>query len=370
MTEKLYYEDGYLRECDAVVVSFCGGCAELDRTIFYPEGGGQPGDIGYIGECKVSATTKDDDGRILHHIEQGTLVPGQSYRIRIDWPHRYRFMQAHTAQHMISATLFNQKGIGTVAVHQGDLFITVETDRSDIEDDVLLDVEKAVNKAICSNLRVWHETVSHKSAEELGMRRTIKVEGDVMLVHIDTVDVIACGGVHIANTGEARIVLYEGKEAIRGHVRTIWRYADSAYDAIHANASLSRALSVMLSAESDDIGNQCMKVIDERNELRRQIRALEEKAAYSELCSNSDSLAFSSDLPLDSFIPYLEKIKDGTLIADGSRFIYIGDKDAFDRMRERLSSFSVKGGGRNRMFRGSYKGDMEAFSNAVRRFEG
>ena len=115
---------------------------------------------------------------------------GDFCTLSLDWPHRYFFMKEHTAQHLVSAILFSSFSIGTVAVHQGDESFTVETDRGEIDEDTLLRVEDAANEAIRKNLKVWQDETDHESAEKLHMRRSIKVAGRVMLVHIEGIDVV------------------------------------------------------------------------------------------------------------------------------------------------------------------------------------
>ena len=142
MTDLLYYKDPYLKETEATVVEIRNGMVVFDKTIFYPECGGQPGDRGSFGKWVISDTRKDKDGTPLHVIE-GELPPlGTTETLSLDWDHRYFYMKEHTAQHLLSSLLYHMYSIGTVAVHQGEEILTIETDRSDIDEDVLLSVEE------------------------------------------------------------------------------------------------------------------------------------------------------------------------------------------------------------------------------------
>lgn len=239
---------------------------QLDRTICYPEGGGQPGDRAILSEgdrsCRIIDTRKEipedsGDVRIVHIVEGPCpFVVGDHAHLTLDWPHRYEFMRQHTAQHMISGLLYTRFGIGTVSVHQGDEILTVETDRTDISIDTLRQVEALVNEAIRSRIPVTYEERSHREAESLGLRRGIKVEGDVRLVRIGNLDVIACGGLHVASTDEVVAVLFVGTEMIRGHVRTIWKTAERAVSEIHRNQDVVRSLVSVFSAQPQDLAEK------------------------------------------------------------------------------------------------------------------
>ena len=120
MTDLLYYKDPYLKETEATVVEIRNGMVVFDKTIFYPECGGQPGDRGSFGKWVISDTRKDKDGTPLHVIE-GELPPlGTTETLSLDWDHRYFYMKEHTAQHLLSSLLYHMYSIGTVAVHQGE----------------------------------------------------------------------------------------------------------------------------------------------------------------------------------------------------------------------------------------------------------
>ena len=223
MTDKLYYIDGYLRETEATVVSVTEKGIILNRTVFYPEGGGQPGDRGWFGTFHIIDTQKDEDGNPLHIIKGDKPSVGEKAVLRLDWDHRFFYMKEHSAQHLVSALLFSKHGIGTVAVHQGEDFFSVETDKDDIPEEVLLCTEDEANEAIRENHGIEQREMSHEEAEALGMRRSIKMEGNVKVVFIEDLDAVACGGVHLHSTGEIGELQYYGSERIRGHVRTMWK---------------------------------------------------------------------------------------------------------------------------------------------------
>ena len=210
--EKLYYQDPYLTKitCTVKAVSHTDKATEVrtDKTIFYPESGGQPGDRGTLGQYRVLDTRKADDGDSILILDPSSEVKeGDVLELVLDWDHRYKFMVIHAAQHMLSGLLFTMFGIGTVAVHQGEEYLTIETDKSAIDEKVIDELILAANEKIRENHSIIYHEMSHKDAEALGLRRSIKVEGDVRIVEIKDVDRIACGGIHASRTGELSAVL-------------------------------------------------------------------------------------------------------------------------------------------------------------------
>lgn len=373
MTEPLYYEDRYLRSVDAVVTGLSDGAIILDRTIFYPESGGQPGDRGTFGPYAIKDTQKGMDGEILHILADGAALPsvGDRGTLTLDWDHRYFFMKEHTAQHLVSALLFSDAGIGTVAVHHGEDGFTIETDRAEIDEDVLLHIEDAANDAIRRGLAVWQDEVGHEEAEALGMRRSIKVAGRVKLVHIDGVDVVGCGGVHVSSTAEIGEIAYISSERIRGHVRTFWKCGERAVGFRRLNASVVRALSVLFSSEPDKLVDSAQRCIDEIQQLRHDAAKLSEKAASllleaaREKTQDGKTVIFSSCVATRYYEGLIGDDDGIVIVADGEgRFLFHGGKDRFEALRAAVPG--IRGGGRGMLYRGSFDGGAEEFASACR----
>ena len=142
MTELLFREDPYLRSCEATVVAVHEGGVELDRTVFYPMGGGQAGDTGTLGEWRVVDTRKGaGGGSVLHLLEPGASpIVGQKLRIAIDWERRHRLMRYHTALHLLGAVVKAPVTGGRIADDKAHLDFDIE-------------MEKLVKEAIESRLR-------------------------------------------------------------------------------------------------------------------------------------------------------------------------------------------------------------------------
>ena len=203
MAELLFREDPYLKSCEATIVSVHEGAVELDRTVFYPLGGGPSGDTGKIGSWRVVDTRKGAD-TVLHILEPGaTPQVGMKVEIEIDWERRYRLMRYHTALHLLGS-------IVKASVTGG----RINDDKAHLDFDI--EMEKLVKDAIEGRLNeLTKQSVSTSSYwitdAELDARpelvRTMSVapprgEGRVRLLEIPGVDLQACGGTHVKNINE------------------------------------------------------------------------------------------------------------------------------------------------------------------------
>jgi misacylated tRNA(Ala) deacylase len=212
MTETLFRDDSYIRDCDATVIRVDGESVVLDRTAFYPMGGGQPGDTGTLSwdsdSGRESVTVVDtrygNDREICHVVMAGSLLPspGSQVRAAIDWDRRYRHMRMHTALHLLGAVL-------RYGVTGGN----IGADRSRLDFDMEDTVDKeSVSAAIQALVDADHEVRCRWiTDEELEAQpelvRTMSVQppkgaGRVRLLEIVDVDLQPCGGTHLRSTGE------------------------------------------------------------------------------------------------------------------------------------------------------------------------
>ncbi len=224
MTDRLYYDDNRRTEFEATLVNAQrDGDAwriELDRTCFYPEGGGQPADEGTINGIPVADVRKDGE-RIVHVMPE--QPQGPKVRGVVDWTHRYDYMQQHTGQHVLSASLLRAGGLNTVSVHLGDDYSTIEVDREEVPEHVLLKAEDLALEAIGKNTPVETAWVDRDELDAESLRRETTRTGKLRIVEIGGVDRVACGGVHVSRTGELVLARLIRTEKIRGHMRTYWK---------------------------------------------------------------------------------------------------------------------------------------------------
>lgn len=253
-TRPLYYEEPYRRSHTAHVLAIRPDGVILNETICYPEGGGQSGDRGTIGGCILEDTVYGEGGVILHKVVEPTFSIGERVTIELDWDHRFHYMQMHTAQHLGSGLLHTEFSIGTVSVHQGQQILTIETDATEIPLDTCYALEDLVNLHIREAHPLHYKQVRHEEALQLPLRRSVKVDSEeVRLVEIKDIDVIACGGIHLANTSEIVLFQYEGQEKLRGRIRLIFTVGNEALTRIRENRSLVDELCTLHSAQRETL---------------------------------------------------------------------------------------------------------------------
>ena len=360
MTEKIYYKDGYLRNLEATVTRIDGNEVYLDKTIFYPEGGGQRGDVGTFGSFVIKDTQKRD-GDVAHIFEsvEGLSV-GDKALLTLNWDNRYKFMKCHSAQHLLSSILFNRKNAGTVAVHLGDEYITIEHKGAVLTEEDLLEVEDEANKAIREGHAVIQKEVHRAEAEALGMRRSIKVDSEmVMLVIIEGLDTVACGGVHVGNIREIGEISYYGRETIRGHERLLFKVGDEAVSKRRSDKEAVKEISTILSSPEGDVIPTLKAKLESIEELKRENRKLTLMLTEME-AEKITSSYHETELPLDDFAQILEKkgLSDVFIVRNAEKleFLYFGEKDRFNDLKSKLN---LRGGGRPPLFRGIVNASIE-----------
>jgi len=208
-TEELFRDDAYLRECDATVIAVDGRRVVLDRTVFYPEGGGQPGDRGELRRADgaafaVTTTRKDDDLGLVHVLAEDSAAPaaGDALTATIDWDTRYRHMRMHTCLHLLCSLIPHPVTGGAIGADRGrlDFDMTEGIDKAA--------VEAALNALVAGDHPVGCRWISDEEMREnMALVRTMSVQppmgsGRVRLVDVDGVDLQPCGGTHVAHTGE------------------------------------------------------------------------------------------------------------------------------------------------------------------------
>jgi alanyl-tRNA synthetase len=219
-TERLYYNDCYLREFEATVLDAVpegdGVRVYLDRTAFYPDSGGQPADHGTISGIKVLDVV-DENEAIAHVLERhpdGARVNGV-----IDWARRFDHMQQHTGQHILSAAFEKTGGYKTVSFHLGSEISTIDLDSDRLARRQMDEAEDLANRIIFENRDVRILFKSSEEANTLGLRKATEREGEVRLIEVPEFDLSACGGTHVSRTGSVGMISARKFERVKGMTR-------------------------------------------------------------------------------------------------------------------------------------------------------
>ncbi len=283
MTGKLYRENQYIKEFEANVISCIpvkGGYETvLDKTAFYPEGGGQPGDRGFIGSSSVTDTV--ERGEDIIHICK-SAVQGK-VRCSIDWNFRFLNMQQHTGEHIFSGILHSLTGFDNVGFHMGETDVTVDFN-GPVTGEILLQTEKKSNEIIWKNIPVKE---IFPSAEELSgyeYRSKKEISGQVRLIDIEGADLCACCGTHTAYTGEVGLIKAVSMINYKQGVRITLKIGARALDDYIIKNENAAEISASLCAKTEEIASAVEKL---KEKLSREHLGFTElkKKYFGLLCS-------------------------------------------------------------------------------------
>lgn len=228
MTNRLYYEQTYLREFDATVLERRQegerALLRLDQSAFYPTSGGQPYDRGTLGGEEVLDVFVDEAGEVWHAVRaQTALQAGARVRGVIDWARRFDHMQQHAGEHLLAGMVFRQLGGTTIGLHLGaedsTIDVTLPDGRTRLTQQELLALEEETNRHIQEDLpiRCWFPSAEELAA--LPLRKAPSVQEHVRIVAMGEVEMVACGGTHPSSTGQIGLVKLLDARPARGKLR-------------------------------------------------------------------------------------------------------------------------------------------------------
>ena len=276
MTRRLYYEDSHLRAFDAVVqaVEERDGSiwASLDRTAFYPGGGGQPSDRGTI-EAHAVTEVAESNGSIWHRVD-GPLGAGSSVSCTVDWPRRFDHMQQHTGQHILSRAFVELASADTRSFHMGEEEVTIDVDHSGPAEDLLRAVEERASAIVWEDREVTTHVVPREEALRFPLRKPPDVEGLVRVVEIGAYDWSACGGTHVHRSGEVGLIAILGTERYKGGTRVSFVAGRRALRRLRQRSDILRDACLEFTAGESDLLRAVRRLKEERNQLDRRIKPL------------------------------------------------------------------------------------------------
>ena len=296
MTIRLYYTDPLLRVFDATVVSFhvVNGRAEvvLDQTVFYPTSGGQPFDVGRLGDARVLDVFDRDDDEIVH-VTDSVLERGQRVAGEIDWPRRFDHMQQHTGQHILSAAFDRSSGARTVSFHLGAETSTIDLARDTSADEIAA-AEQEANRIVFEDRPVTVRFASDEEAAQLPLRKESQRKGLLRLVEVTDFDLSACGGTHVPRTGMIGVIAVAGWERFKGGTRVSFVCGSRALRAHGALRDIVSHATRLLSVGAAELPAAIERGQAESKELTKRLRSLESEVAVhraAELLAGAETIA-------------------------------------------------------------------------------
>jgi alanyl-tRNA synthetase len=294
MTERIYYTAPARRSFDAVVTAAIehGGAPAvvLDRTAFYPTSGGQPFDIGRLGTTDVVNTI--DDGEHVVHVVKSPLSLGEAVHGEIDWTRRFDHMQQHTGQHVLSAAFDRVLDNRTMSFHMGGKFSTIDLAREVSPADVERCVDEA-NRVVWEDRAVTIRFASPEEAARLPLRKEPGREGPLRLIEVAEFDLSACGGTHVARTGEIGLIAVTAAEKFRGGTRLTFVCGGRALRVLRAYRDAVAGSVRSLSVLPHELPAAVEKIQAEGKQARKTIARLQSDMAVHEaarLLSGSPSV--------------------------------------------------------------------------------
>lgn len=383
MTEKLFYNDPYLKECQAEIVDIINEDNKilviLDKTIFYPEGGGQPSDTGEINGVKVTYVF-EDGGTIYHEVEKAP--EGKIASCKINFDRRFDHMQQHSGEHLLSGAILKLYGGNNKGFHLGVDYVTVDIDMNEIDEQMVNKIEEEVNQYIYLNESINTYVVSKDECEKFPLRKQINVDEDIRVVEAKNMDCCACCGTHVFETGEIGIVKIIKTEKYKGMTRIYFKCGKRALKDFENKHDIVTKLIRSFSAKEDDIieriESQCIELDSLRKELSKLKKNLAEVEAENIIENEKTQVVFrkygnkdfddiqliASELTMKSYIIILASLRDNKIL-----FLNKTDKDVNcgKIFKENIKEFNGKGGGNASRAQGTFdkEEDLVKFSEFV-----
>mgnify|MGYP003304703906 CR=1 FL=1 len=282
MTEKLYYIDSFINEFEATVLE----CKEnngvylirLDRTAFFPEGGGQFGDSGFIGDTEI-LDTHEKDGEIWHYAKS-PLCTNEKYKCKLDFEKRFRRMQCHSGEHIVSGLLHSLFSAENVGFHLGDSDVTIDTNIP-LSDEQLREVERLANEAVAKDFEVKAYFPTKEEADATVYRAKLDITENLRLVEYPGYDVCACCAPHVKKSGQIGVIKLLDSAHYKGGMRIHLLCGMMALDDYHSRYTAVQKISVLLSAKQSEVGEAVERLKNENEANLMTISALKKELAKS-----------------------------------------------------------------------------------------
>lgn len=382
MTEQLYYQDSYIKDFEAVVL-FCipnGNHFEavLDRTAFFPEGGGQCADTGvlHIENRKIKVfDVQERNGEIIHFIDE-EILPGQTVIGEVEFQERFSKMQQHTGEHIISGIVHRRFGYENVGFHLGKEEVTMDYD-GPLTGEELRSVEYEANQVVAENREIKAYFPSTEELEKVPYRSKKELQGKIRIVEIQDCDICACCAPHVQTTGNVGLIKITNAIRYKGGMRLWIACGMRALEDYNQKEASVVQISNMLSAKQQEVTEAVKRLTEEIQQLKEKAAKMQEKLVMGYLESEKEALKENPNANLLLFEKELDAVamrnfvNAGMELTKGVCGVFIGDEkqgfryvlgssgDIREIGKKLNEAFQGKGGGKPPMIQGSLVGEEE-----------
>ena len=378
MTEKLFYKDSYIKEFEANVLS----CEKdknlykiiLDKTAFFPEGGGQTSDTGYISDAKV-VDVQEVDGEIIHYADKevcGTVF------CKLDFERRYIKMQNHTGEHIMSGVAHNLFGAENVGFHLGDDVVTMDYDIQ-FNKEQLEQIELQANRIIYQNKEILCYFPEAQELETLNYRAKLDLKENVRIVEIKECDFCACCAPHVKSTGEVGVIKIIESLNWKGGTRLFIHCGEEAFMHYRKTYDTVKAISGLMSAKQESLVEFVEKYMEETNNLKYELEQADINRArlIAEKIKNTNESIVVKDalLKTEGMRELVNLLKEKTekcacvLVGEDNNYRFIiGAENMPLRtlIKDINSKLGGKGGGNDLMVQGSFSARFEEIEKVIK----
>ena len=394
-TQRLFKEDVYMKEAEAVITSLSeakGGhtAVTLDKTIFFPTGGGQSCDKGTIAGFKVLDVYEDEKADDIIHVldcspaefeavvgagsyGQGDGNDASSYKpvsLSLNWEHRFDNMQRHCGEHILSGMFFREYGGVNRGFHMGDQYMTIDISLETMPEFTTITWEMAKHVEECANEAIWQNQPvitrdfdTKKEAKNLPLRKALALEKDITIVCVGSVenpaDCVACCGTHPSSAGQVGLIKIFKVESNKGMFRIYFEAGKRAFLKYQNELDTLTTLANSLSAGTDDVLSKYHAQVEKNKESRNQLHFLKKEVIARETADIAEALEKGENvrryhiLSLDDLTvlarevsPFAKKI--AFLVHEPSCTVFLvsdGSVDCGKLVKDNAQIYGGKGGG-------------------------
>ena len=382
-TQRLFKEDVYMKEAGAVITSLSeakGGhtAVTLDKTIFFPTGGGQSCDKGTIAGFKVLDVYEDEKADDIIHVldcspaefEYAVSPADKPLKLSLNWEHRFDNMQRHCGEHILSGMFFREYGGVNRGFHMGDQYMTIDISLETMPEFTTITWEMAKHAEECANEAIWQNQPvitrhfdTKKEAENLPLRKALALEKDITIVCVGSVenpaDCVACCGTHPSSAGQVGLIKIFKIESNKGMFRVYFEAGKRAFLKYQNELDTLTTLANSLSAGTDDVLSKYHAQVEKNKESRNQLHFLKKEVIARETADIAEALEKGENvrryhiLSLDDLTvlarevsPFAKKI--AFLVHEPSCTVFLvsdGSVDCGKLVKDNAQIYGGKGGG-------------------------